>query len=80
MFTSYPCANVFVKNNLRKKTNVNIVIRCVTLLPGLLFLAIAIRWMVDPSGAAVGLDMDLLTERASAPRWATLVDSLWAAR
>ncbi len=39
----------------------NKVLRGITLLPGLLFLMIGIRWMVDPAGAAAELGMDLMT-------------------
>lgn len=39
---------------------VNKIIRVMTVLPGLLFLLIGVRWIVDPGGAAGELGMPLL--------------------
>ena len=39
----------------------NNVLRVLLGVPALLFMTIAIRWIVDPTGAAAELDMDLLT-------------------
>ena len=39
----------------------NTVVRGITLVPGLLFLVLAIRWLVDPAGAADALGMELMT-------------------
>jgi hypothetical protein len=41
----------------------NKVLRGITILPGLLFLMVAVRWMIDPAGAAGELGMDLMTGR-----------------